>query len=192
MKKTIATLILGLTFLLPGHAKADQIFGDFKRLPDDIEQGFSMGADFGSLFLTGDKRTAQNPGFQLAFTTGYDIMKYLSIEGIYVLGIQEAAPPPVDNVLRGGVNWFMFNAVAKLQYPVGRWFPFLDLGGGIIYSDPSFTLDNKNYRTNIVIGAGIEYFTYLRHYSLYVKALYHMMDLPVDAITASAGLKYTF
>ena len=88
MKMKIASIVLGLSLLAPAFAHADQIFGDFKRLPDDVERGFSVGADFGALFLTGDKRTAQNPGFQLAFTTGYDIMKYLTIEGIYILGIQ--------------------------------------------------------------------------------------------------------
>lgn len=192
MKKITKSLILVLILVLPGLARADQIFGDFKRLPDDIEQGFSVGADFGSIFLTGERRTAQNPGFQLAFTTGYDIMKYISVEGNYILAIQEAAPPPIDNVLEGGINWYILNAVAKIQYPMNRWNPFIDVGGGVIYTKPSFTIDDKNFQMNIVFGAGIEYFTYLRHYSLYAKVLYHKMDLPVDAITISAGLKYTF
>ena len=192
MKKTIASVILGISLLTPFASHADQIFGEFKRLPDDIERGFSVGADFGALFLTGDKRTSQNPGFQLAFTTGYDIMKYLSIEGIYILGIQEAAPPPFDNVLRGGVNWFMFNLAAKGEYPMGRWAPFMEVGGGVVYTQPSFLTDGSNYKTNIMIGGGIEYYTYLRHYSLYVKTMYHLIDLPVDMITLSAGLKYTF
>ncbi len=192
MKKKSALLILAFSLLVPTLGKADQIFGDFKRLPDDIEKGFSMGADFGSIILTGEKRTAQNPGFQLAFTTGYDFTKYLAIEGIYILGIQEAGPPPFDNVLKGGVNWFIFNAAAKLQLPKGRWNPFIEAGGGIVYTQPSFTLDDQNYRPNVMFGGGIEYYTYLRHYSLYIKGLYNMMWLPVDALTFSAGLKYTF
>ena len=192
MKKKIATIVLGMTMLVPALSHADQIFGDFKRLPDDIERGFSMGADFGVLFTNGERRTAQNPGFQLAFTTGYDIMKYISIEGIYIMGIQEAAPPPLDNVLRGGVNWFMFNLAAKGEYPIGRWAPFVELGGGIIYTNPSVNLAGDNYKTNILIGGGIEYYTYLRHYSLYVKGMYHLTALPVDMMTLAGGLKYTF
>jgi hypothetical protein len=192
MKMKLASIVLGMSLLVPAFAKADQIFGDFKRLPDDIEKGFSVGADFGVLWLTGNVRTAQNPGFQLAFTTGYDFSKYLTVEGIYILAIQEAAPPPIDNVLRGGINWYIFNAAVKGQYPVGRWNPFVEAGGGVIYSDPSFTLAGDNYKTNILIGGGIEYYTYLRHYSLYAKALYHIMSLPVDSITFSGGLKYTF
>ena len=164
MRKTLVSIVLGFTLLVPAVSNADQIFGDFKRLPDDIERGFSMGADFGTLFLTGDRRTAQNPGFQLAFTTGYDIMKYLSVEGIYTLAIQEAAPPPFDNVLQGGVNWFIFDLAAKGQYPIGRWNPFVEAGGGIVYTQPSFTVAGDNYKTSIIIGAGGEYYTYLRHY----------------------------
>lgn len=192
MKNKLASIILGITLLIPAVSKADQIFGDFKRLPDDIERGFSMGADFGFWIANGERRTAQNPGFQLAFTTGYDIMKYLSVEGIYIMAIQEAAPPPIDNVLRGGINWFSFNAALKGEYPIGRWAPFLEAGGGIVYTQPSTTLAGDNYKMNILVGAGAEYYTYLRHYSLYVKLLYHMMDLPIDAMTVSAGLKYTF
>lgn len=192
MKKIIASIVIGLTLTVPALSHADQIFGDFKRLPDDIERGFSMGADFGGLYLFGDKRTATNPGFQLAFTTGYDISKYISIEGLYILAIQEAAPPPIDNVLRGGVNWFIFDLVAKLQYPMDRWNPFVEIGGGIIYTQPSFYLSGENYKIDVPVGVGMEYFTYLRHYSLYAKLFYHYMTLPVDALTVSGGLKYTF
>ena len=191
MKKTFRIFLL-LMFVAPLGARADQIFGDFKRLPDDVERGFSIGGDFGSLFLTGDSRTAQNPGFALSFTTGYDIMKYVSVEGIYILGIQEAAPPPFDNVLKGGVNWFLFNAAVKGQYPIGRWNPFVEAGGGIVYTNPSFTIDDQNYKLNILFGGGVEYYTYLRHYSLYAKVLFNKMDLPVNMITVSGGLKYTF
>jgi hypothetical protein len=192
MKNKLASIILGITILCPVFSYADQIFGDFKRLPDEIERGFSMGADFGGLFLDGDTRTAQNPGFSLAFTTGYDIMKYLSIEGIYTMGIQEAAPPPFDNVLKGGVNWFIFDAAIKGEYPIGRWAPFIEAGGGIVYSNPSFLSSGENYKMDILIGGGIEYYTYLRHYSIYFKTLYHMIDLPVNMLTVSGGLKYTF
>lgn len=119
-------------------------------------------------------------------------MKYVSVEGIYILAIQEAAPPPFDNVLKGGVNWFIGNGVVKLQYPIKRWNPFVEGGAGIIYTQPSFTSPESNYKLNILVGAGIEYYTYLRHYSLYIKSTYSKMDLPVNAFTVSAGLKYTF
>ncbi len=190
--KKLALIVLGICFVLPTLARADQIFGEFKRLPDDIERGFSIGADFGAFFLTGDRRTAQNPGFLLSFTTGYDIMKYVSIEGIYMMGIIEAAPPPIDNVLQGGVNWFIGNLAVKGQYPMGRWSPFLEAGGGIAHTNPETTLAGDNNKMNILIGGGAEYYTYLRHYSLYVKATYNMVSLPVDLFTMSAGLKYTF
>lgn len=65
MKIKLKTLVVGLALMIPALSKADQIFGDFKRLPDDIERGFSIGADFGLFELTGSqkaRRTAQNPG----------------------------------------------------------------------------------------------------------------------------------
>jgi len=169
---------------------ADNLFGEFKRVPDTIERGFSVGADFGLLFITGDTK-ATNPGFQLSFNTGYDITKYLSVIGIYTLGINEAPPPPFDNVLRGGVNTFLFNLVARGQLPMGRMYPFVEFGPGIIYSTPEFD-PGKNKKLSFLMAAGIEYYTFLRHYSLYLKGSYHLVTLPIDALTFSGGLKYTF
>ena len=44
----------------------------------------------------------------------------------------------------------------------------------MIYTDPSFLISGENYKTNILIGGGIEYYTFLRHYSLYFKGIYHI------------------
>ncbi|MCB0308659.1 MAG: hypothetical protein KDD48_04755 [Bdellovibrionales bacterium] len=181
--------LIGIIFLL-GVSKGDNLFGEFERVPDTIERGFSIGADFGPLFITGDTK-ASNPGFQLAFTTGIDIFKYLSIEGIYTMGINEAPPPPFDNILRGGVNTFFFNIAAKGQYPIGRLYPFVEFGPGIIYSTPEYS-PGENKKLSFLMAGGLEYYTYLRHYSLYAKATYHLVTIPIDALSLSAGLKYTF
>lgn len=182
---------LGL-LTLPGWARADNIFGDFQRLPDEIEQGFSLGFDFGLLYLTGQSNlntSAANPGFQLQFTSGYDILSYLSAEAIIGLGIHEANA--ADPILQGGVNSFFFDGAAKLQLPKGRFRPFAEIGGGIFYSRPEFVA-GKSKALNLLFAGGFEYYTYLRHYSLYVKGTYNYIDLPIDALGVSAGLKYTF
>ena len=179
-------LILSLGFT---DARSDELFGEFQRLPDQIERGFSIGFDFGLAFLTQESRSVSNPGFQLAFTTGYDLLDYLSLEGVYLIGIHEADPN--DPVLEGGVNSFLFNLAAKGAFPLGRWYPFFEVGPGIHYSHPEFDPGEK-YKLNILFGGGFEYYTYLRHYSLYVKGTYNYSQAPVDFLTFSAGLKYTF
>ncbi|MCB0272979.1 MAG: hypothetical protein KDD46_08185 [Bdellovibrionales bacterium] len=187
--KKIALIILLVATIQP--AFADQLFGDFKRLPDDIERGFSVSADVGLFALTGNRRTAQNPGFQLALNLGFDIMEYVSIEAINVLGINEA--DPFDAALQGGVNTFIHELVAKAQYPLGRFFPFFEMGPGIFHSTPDFNFDSDAYKWTLLIAAGFEYYTFLRHYSLYTKYMYHVvMDSPFNAWSLSAGLKYTF
>jgi hypothetical protein len=177
-------IIWGIT-LTPAHP--DSLFGEFKRLPDDIERGFSLGADFGVLFLTND--IVKNPGFQMCFTTGYDLSKYLSLEGVYTLGINEA---PINKLYKGGIYTVLADLAVKGQYPLGRLYPFVEIGGGIFYSRPEVEV-SKNYKVNIMISAGAEYYTYLRHYSLYAKTSYfYITGVDTDAITMSGGLKYTF
>ncbi|MFH1018260.1 MAG: hypothetical protein V1798_08785 [Pseudomonadota bacterium] len=169
--------------------RADSIFGEFKRLPDKIERGFSVGFDFGLMFLTGEKQSATNPGFNLAFTTGYDLMKYFGLEGVYNLAITQA--DPLDPLLQGSTMNFSFNACGKLQLPLDRFYPFIEAGPGITYSRPSW-IAGESKKLDILLAGGFEYYTYLRHYSLYMKATYTWMDLPVKDFIVAAGLKYTF
>jgi hypothetical protein len=190
LRKTLLTLMALSIWVSPLRAGADELFGEFQRLPDAIERGFSLGTDFGLLYVTKDRRSTVNPGFQLAFTAGYDITKYLSIEGISTFGINEAAA--ADPVLQGGVNSYQFDLAAKGAFPLGRLYPFVEVGSGIFFSHPSFSPTGENKKLNILISAGFEYYTMLRHYSLYLKATYFYVKLPINAITAAVGLKYTF
>lgn len=194
-ERVVPTLITLVLALLPLRAQADNLFGEFQRLPDDIERGFSLGADFGLQFVQGHK-DLKNPGFVLTFITGYDIIKYLSVEGIATLGINEITPPAQG----GGLNLFQFNLAAKAQYPLGRWYPFFEAGPGITYLTPSTVsggfdptkLTGKNKKFGMLFAGGFEYYTYLRHYSLYVKGTYHYVKLPINTMALSVGVKYTF
>lgn len=191
MKKHTLALLVGL-FLIVGfqNSYAENLFGEFKRLPDEIERGFSVGVDFGVYLVTGsNKRSLSNPGFQITLTTGYDLMKYLTLEGVYMVAINEASP--IDPVLKGGMNSINVSLAAKGQYPLGRFYPFVEFGPGIFMSVPKFNPGEKN-KLSFLFAGGFEYYTYLRHYSLYVKLTYLQIDLPIDALTFSAGIKYTF
>jgi len=178
-------------------AQAESLFGEFRRLPNTIERGFTSGADFGPLLLYGSAvnkgfpgRTLVNPGFQLSFNFGYDIFKYLSLENINTIGISQADSN--DPILTGGVNTFLFDLAAKLQMPFERWNPFILLGGGLTYTRPLFQA-GQNWTPNMLFGLGMEYYTYLRHFSLYAKVTYiYMKELPINAIAPVIGLKYTF
>lgn len=194
-KKFKLGLVLGLACL--SSAQADSLFGEFQRLPTVLERGFSIGADFGLLYMTGtdpntDGKTVLNPGFQMSFPFGMDIQKYISIYLTPTLGISQADIN--DRILTGGVNFFFFDASVRGQYPLGRWYPFVEVGGGIVYSRPGFEAPGKasTQKIDILLAGGIEYYTLLRHYSLYAKATYHKTGLPLDGLTAAFGLKYTF
>lgn len=177
-----------------GFAQADSLFGEFKRVPDEIERGFYISGDFGSMIFSGavngtnPGETADRTGSHLGFTMGYDIGKNFAVESVYTLGIHTASPS--DPNLEGGVNTFIGNLGLRAHIPIGRLYPFAFIGGGIVRSQPQFK-DENNTRS-IMASAGLEYYTLLRHYSLYARISYFNLDLPVDAITVSGGLKYTF
>jgi|GEM_PF-5792124 len=191
MKRSFLIFTFILSLALTGSIKADQIFGDFKRLPDEIERGFSTSGDIGVFVLTGQPRTATNPGFQLALNLGVDILPFLGIEAINVFGIHEA--DPFDAALQGGVNTYLHELAIKLQYPIKRWHPMLEFGGGIFHSIPDFKFDNDPFKWTMLGAVGIEYYTYLRHYSLYIKSIYHViLDSQFNALSVSAGIRYTF
>jgi hypothetical protein len=176
--------------LTAGTARADSLFGEYKRLPDQIERGFTLGADFGLMFLLGDKLTAKSPGFNLTFTTGYDLLKFLSIEGVYQLGISEA--DPADLVLQGSVLTFMFDLAAKIGWPLGRFYPFVELGPGVHLSYPEWVPGDSNLAFGFLAAGGIEYYTYLRHFSLFLKAAYNYSSAPIDTLVTSIGIRYSF
>lgn len=186
MKKIILICICSF---FPLASQADQLFGDFKRLEDNKERGFSISSDIGMLGLTGRTLSAQSPGFQMAFNLGVDVLPYASIELINIIGINEASP---FDILDGGVNSYFHLLAAKLQYPMDRWYPFALIGGGFFHSNPDFNFEDKTFFRDIMIGAGIEYYTFLRHYSFYARGQYHFIEGPINAWTLSLGIKYTF
>jgi hypothetical protein len=194
--RKIRLVLLAISVLTAGlstSARADNIFGEFKRLPDAIERGFSVGFDFGLLFITDQPSftTAENPGFNLNFTTGYDINDYFSVAGLYQMGITQTSAS--DVFFNGSVLTFLFGAVARGQYPLGRFYPFLEAGPAIYHSNNSWTTTGANNKMAITFASGIEYYTLLRHYSLYAKVLYnYIRDIPIDTLSVAVGLKYTF
>ncbi|HMQ10959.1 MAG TPA: adventurous gliding motility protein CglE [Oligoflexia bacterium] len=193
--RRVTVISLIVMFIATSQLPAENLFGEFRRLPDEIEKGFYIGADVGISILNGavdgtaPAETTTNPGTTLSFNMGYDITKNISIESLFGFAIHEASPQ--DPQLEGGVNFFSGNLLLKLQKPIGRWNPFVAAGGGVVFTGPEF-VDGEKYKMSIAGAAGIEYYTLLRHYSLYFKINYFQFDLPVNMISPAFGIKYTF
>ncbi len=194
MKKTVLALCLFCSL-----AKADTLFGEFNRVPNEIERGFSIGADFGPMFFTNTSanpldagRTVTNPGFQIGFNFGYDLSDFLSVISVATISVAQANPS--DSVLDGGLNTYHFALGARAEWPMGRLRPFASVTAGVLNTSAKFGVDNKSMFLSFAGSAGVEYYTFLRHYSLFAKLNYfnHFGDIPMDAISISAGLKYTF
>lgn len=188
--KYFKILILSFVFItIPSFSFGESLYGDFVKPPTDYQRGFYMGTDSGLLFFLGTNGKIQNPGYSVSFMLGYDFSKYLSIESRFMSGINNAEK---TEPLNGGIYTFQCNEIIRGFYPINRFFPFVDLGMGLFFTKPDYEA-GSNYKYNIEVGWGAEYYTYQRHFSLALRGsyLYVPGNLP-EALVFSLMLKYTF
>lgn len=183
----IAFIIVAIT-VSSAHAQTT-LYGDYIKPPTDIQRGFYMGTGTGLVFFLGSSGAIQNPGYALSVFMGTDIGKYLSLEGRFTSSINKAidiAP------LNGGIYFFMGNGLLRGTLPIKRIFPFVDIGGGIVFTHPDFA-QGLSKKWDMEFGFGAEYYTFQRHFSLILRNSYtYIPDEFPDAFILSLIMKYTF
>ena len=189
MLKLKIFIIMGI-ICCPALLSAQSLYGDFVKPPTDFKRGFYMGTDSGIIFFIGTKGLVKNPGYNLAFFTGYDISRFVSVEGRFRAAINST--DPLVQPLNGGMYSFIGNGLFRFSYPIHRVFPFLDFGAGIFVTDPEYEFGiSKKY--DIEIGYGAEYYTYQRHFSMVFRSSYiYVAGILPDALVFNLALKYTF
>ncbi len=185
----IMMIVIVFILVIPFFANAQSLYGDFVKPPTDIQRGFYMGTDLSLLFFLGSNGAIKNPGYALTFFTGVDIFKYLAFEAMFRSGISSALK--IDP-LEGGIYSFFGNGLFRGFYPLGRFYPFIDIGGGIVFTHPEYDFGlGKTW--NMEIGWGVEYFTYQRQFSIKFRNSYvHIPGRIPEAMTLGLSLKYTF
>ncbi len=156
---------------------------------NEVERGFYFGAEAGGLFLFSPKGTSGSgfsTGRTAGITVGGDIGEFASL-GLMVLGTHTdtpsafIAPQPKEGSqlqapLRGDFSSLVLGATAKISLlgtpdanGVKRFFIYVRAGGGLALTGPKdFFPDNSDIL--LLGGAGCEYFTHLRHFSIGIDA----------------------
>jgi len=201
--------LVGLCALLPAASFAQEAAPTEDRSATqvtEVEHGLFFGVDAGGLFLFGPKgsatgQTGFTTGRTFSFNLGYEISDIISIA---VLVMSTHANPPSTYVsdgptaMTGDFSSTIFGATVKVSFyghpdsnAVKRLYVYARAGGGYALMDP------KNYFNggDIVIlgGAGIEYFTHLRHLSLGLDANFLFgVNHMGPGFTVTPNLRYTF
>lgn len=176
---------------------------------NEVERGFFLGAEGGSLFLfspSASENSGLSPGRIMGLSIGGDLGSYVALS-LFVLGTHSDTPAgfksadkiPNSNIAMGGdFSTLIVGAMAKayvLQVSddngVKRLLGYLRGGAGSAFISP------KNfYASNDVVilgGAGVEYFTHLRHFSLGIDVDFIMGLSHLGAgVMIAPNLRYTF
>lgn len=171
---------------------------------NEVERGFFFGAEGGGLFLFSPKATKNSgfaPGRIMGLSVGGDLGNYVALS-LFALGTHSDTPAGFVSTgatqMGGDFSTLIVGAMAKvylLQVPddngVRRVLGYLRGGAGSAFVGPK-----GFYASNDVVilgGAGVEYFTHLRHFSLGIDADFVMGLSHLGAgLMISPNLRYTF
>ncbi|MGI5864138.1 MAG: adventurous gliding motility protein CglE [Myxococcales bacterium] len=169
---------------------------------NEVERGLFFGAQAGAVLLFGpgaQQGSGLSMGQSLGVTVGADIGEMLSV-GLLVLGshIDTPAGFASESGMRGDFSALTLGAFAKVNLygtpdanGIKRLFINVHAGGGLGLMGPK----NVYPSSDVVVmgGAGLQYFTHLRHFSIGLDAdfLFGISNMGPGAML-SPYVRYTF
>ncbi len=210
MRTTLVSLLMTV-LLAPVAARAASTAESAAPLEDrpalkvrEVERGLFFGAEGGGLFLfkpTAASGSGFSAGRALGISMGSDLGELASLS-LMVLGTQSDTPAAFvssgSTRMAGDFSTLILGATAKLfllgardDNGVKRFFGYVRGGAGLAIIGP------KNFYPGndvvILAGAGLEYFTRLRHISVGIDADFIMgVSYLGPGLMVSPNLRYTF
>lgn len=157
-------------------------------------KGFYTGLTSGRLFYTGQDRSLYRDGWVVGFRAGYDILKYLGIEGQFRFSAHSATTGTVlTNIPLSFFNYQVLGAL-RGAYPITqRLYVQAAAGGGLFLSSPNQNRNSNNSRGMFYGELGLEYFMRSRGISVGIDpSLSGVKDLKGAIVQATGFLRYTF
>ena len=196
VSRTSSTALLLLIWLLPiqfvrGDAPKIQIF-------EDVEKGFSLGAQMGITYDFNSPVENLNPGLLAGLEIGYDLSWILRLKAGFSNSMYSGRSPNqrgqfIDMDFEHRLLW---GGASLSLLATDRFYMYIHAGVGYLFTDPK-QVDGVDAAGDndlaILAGGGLEYYTMLRHFSFGVEATATVLPMRADvAIAITPVVRYTF
>jgi hypothetical protein len=164
--------------------------------PKKFARGFFAQGEIGALFFVGNTASYAAAGPSFGMRLGYDLFRFLALQ-LHVAGASHEAtlPPPTSGQ---SLQSYLYAAEVRAQIQIRRVALSLDGGAGLAQLssnvlDQVAVTNGTLYSLAVVAGAGFDYHTLNRHFSLGLNVDYIWMQAFSDthALAATAYLRYT-
>ena len=164
--------------------------------PKKFAKGPFASGEVGALAYLGRAGKYTSPGVAFGVRLGYDLFRWLSLQGVVTASISNATTPPPTN--GQDFELFLYAAVGRLQLQIRRFGLFAEGGAGVaqitsnVLDAPGVT-NGRSLSFTVVAGGGLDFHTLNRHFSLGVSADYLLFTQFTGghAVDVWAFLKYT-
>jgi hypothetical protein len=198
LQRTIAVaLVVGLAAAAPASAQviAEKPAAPFPD-PARFSRGLFVEGDAGAILFAGRLDRYLAPGPALSLRVGYDLLRWLALQG-HVDGAIAAAktPAPLDHQ---SLELFRYAVEARAQLQLRRVGLYLTAGGGLAQLSTNLLASTgvtSGHQLSAVVagGAGIDLHTLNRHFSVGLAGDYTWFAQwqSSHAVTVEAYLRYT-
>jgi hypothetical protein len=164
--------------------------------PKKFAKGPYASGELGALVYLGRAGRYAGPGGAFGVRLGWDLTRWLSVQGHFVGASAEATlpPPTVGQVFQT----YLYAGEARLSLALRRFALFAEGGVGAAQISSNVldrvgVTDGNSFSLAVVAGLGLDYHTLNRHFSVGLGADYLWLEgfSGSHALTAQAYLKYT-
>jgi len=193
MAKNFYYFLVVCLFLTAPIFGAEEEVGQFA--PGAKKVGFYAAIGTGRFFFTDADRAEFADGWIVGLKVGYDIMKYVGIEGIFRTSGHESNLRTVSVGTNPSFFGYQFGGLAKGAYPITRrLFVGGGLGGGIWFSNPNQKpTRGSNSRGMFMAEFDLEYYLRTRGLSVGIDpSIAAIQDLKSVSIQLTGFIRHTF
>jgi hypothetical protein len=164
--------------------------------PKKFAKGLFASGELGALVFVGRAGKYAAPGAAFGVRLGYDILRWLAVQA-HLLGASSEAttPPPTSGQT---VQTFLYAGEARLSLALRRFALFAEGGAGAAQVstnvlDAVGVTDGHKVTLAVVAGAGLDYHTLNRHFSVGIGLDYLWLEAfsSSSALSVDAYLRYT-
>ena len=193
-------LALGMTMMSTAHQAAAQVIAEPAPPPFPDPKKFAKGpfasGELGAVVFLGKAGRYADPGVAFGVRLGYDLFRWLDVQAHVMGESSNAATPPPQ--LGQSFQTYLYAGEVRLKLQIHRFQLFAEGGAGLgqlssNVLDQAGITHGSRFSVAIVGGAGLDYHTLNRHFSVGLGADYVWLSQFTGghALSLDAYLRYT-